>query len=252
MRTESLADGFTPLYTVDRQFLVILLGSLLLHGLLLWRVHAPVEPPAAAELPRLMASLRQAVVRPVLAQVVASPAPVARSPKAQARPEVLRSPAPVASSVSRPAVATAVPAAVAPAVAAPSAAPAVTGSAAAAGTPRAFDVAAPAAAAPAAPTADWLAAYRAELTALFARRQDYPRLAAARGWEGEVRLRLRIARKGALLGVVLDRSSGFDVLDQHALALPAGLGHLPALPEAFEAGEIQVVVPINYTLKKAT
>ena len=87
---------------------------------------------------------------------------------------------------------------------------------------------------------------------LFARHQEYPRVAAMRGWEGEVRLRLKVARKGNLIGVALDRSSGFDVLDQHALAMLEQLASLPPLPEALDANEIQVVVPVNYKLKKTT
>ncbi|MFZ2366652.1 MAG: energy transducer TonB [Azonexus sp.] len=106
--------------------------------------------------------------------------------------------------------------------------------------------------APARPQGDVLAAYRQRLTALLAGQQEYPRVAALRGWEGEVRLRLRVARKGNLLGVQLDHSSGFAVLDQHAVAMLEALASLPPLPEALEANEIQVVVPINYKLKKST
>ena len=54
-----------------------------------------------------------------------------------------------------------------------------------------------------------------------------------RGWEGEVRVRVRVARKGSLLGVTLDHSSGYEILDKHALAMLEGLGGLPALPEGF-------------------
>jgi protein TonB len=94
--------------------------------------------------------------------------------------------------------------------------------------------------------------YRRRLGELFARQQEYPRIAALRGWEGEVRLRLKVARKGQLLSIHLDRTSGFEVLDQHALAMLETLSSLPPLPEALEANEIQVVVPINYKLKKTT
>jgi protein TonB len=100
--------------------------------------------------------------------------------------------------------------------------------------------------------ADLLAGYRQQLSTLLARQQTYPRIAALRGWEGEVRLRLRVARKGNLLGVVLDHTSGFSVLDEHALAMLASLGNLPPLPEALDSNEIQVVVPINYKLNKTT
>jgi protein TonB len=97
-----------------------------------------------------------------------------------------------------------------------------------------------------------LAAYRQSLTEIFAGQQQYPRVAAMRGWEGEVRLHLRVARKGNLIAVKLDHSSGFDVLDQHALAMLEQLATLPPLPDGLEANEIQVVVPVNYKLKKAT
>lgn len=99
--------------------------------------------------------------------------------------------------------------------------------------------------------ASLLARYGSRLADLLARQQDYPRLALLRGWEGEVRLRLRVARRGNLVAVNLDRSSGFEVLDQHALALVQHLSDLPPLPEGLEVSEIQVVVPINYRLRKA-
>lgn len=97
-----------------------------------------------------------------------------------------------------------------------------------------------------------LAAYRQRLSEIFAAQQQYPRVAALRGWEGEVRLHLRVARKGNLLAVNLDHSSGFAVLDQHALAMLEQLASLPPLPDGLEASEIQVVVPVNYKLKKTT
>lgn len=99
---------------------------------------------------------------------------------------------------------------------------------------------------------DTLEIYRQRLTALFATRHDYPRIAALRGWEGEVRLRLTVARQGNLLGVALDRSSGHDVLDRHALSWLTGYGDLPPLPESLSANEISLVVPIQYKLRKTT
>jgi protein TonB len=104
--------------------------------------------------------------------------------------------------------------------------------------------------APSAVASAALAAYRQQLSALLAQQRSYPRLAAMRGWEGEVRLRLRVARRGNLVAVEVERSSGFDVLDQHARALLAALGDLP--PPPGEGGEIQVVVPINYKLDRTT
>ncbi len=102
------------------------------------------------------------------------------------------------------------------------------------------------------PQGKLLAAYRQRLAELFAGQRTYPRLAVVRGWEGEVLLRLRVARQGKLLAVHLDQSSGFEVLDLHALALLEGFASLPPLPEGLEASEIQVVVPVSYKLRKTT
>lgn len=250
MRAELPSVHFWPDLTVDRRFWAILLLSMLLHGLLLWQVHGPDKAPAV-ELPRLLATLRQAEPVPQPTYVAAPPPEAARSPKvrqAVARPVAPPMPSPW----SRPAEPANAPVNAALTVERPAAAASANSAPAVAAAPTPVEAVAAPRSAPVAPASDWLAAYRAQLAAIFARRQEYPRLAAARGWEGEVRLRLRIARKGTLLDVALDRSSGFEILDRHALALPAALGNLPPLPEGFEAGEIQVVVPIHYTLKKTT
>jgi protein TonB len=93
--------------------------------------------------------------------------------------------------------------------------------------------------------------YAQQISRLLAGHQEYPRLAAMRGWEGEVRLRLKIARKGNLLSIQVDHSSGYAILDQHALQLVDLAGNLPAMPDEMEGHEIQVIVPVNYKLRKS-
>lgn len=104
---------------------------------------------------------------------------------------------------------------------------------------------------PVSPVDDSLALedYGRSLLEMLAHRQQYPRLAALRGWEGEVRLCLRVAGKGGLLTVQVVRSSGFELLDRHALELVQGVT-LPAPPGSFSNREIQVVIPIQYKLQK--
>ena len=197
----------------DRRFQHMLGLSVLLHGALFVALPRPsVTPPA---MPQLVASIR--LVMPEVSMPAPAPAP---APAAQ--------PAPVQEALQAPAAA-----------------------------PRAAEATAAPPATPPHPTAqrastEAIDSYRRQLTDLFAREHEYPRVAAMRGWEGEVRLRLRVARRGQLLGVRVDRSSGFEVLDQDALALLEGHGKLPPLPEALEVAEIEVVVPITYRLRKAT
>jgi protein TonB len=232
---------------IGRRFLGILGLSIVLHGSLFaftkWQRQLP-----PAELPTIIASIRMLAVPASGSPAADAPAPAA------ALPQKVRQPATRQENRSSPRVQEAAGPTTRSAPVQAEAAPA---DAAETGVAKTAPATAPAAApvapaAQAAPSVDALAAYRQRLTQLLAGQREYPRVAAMRGWEGEVRLRLRVARKGNLLGVVLDRSSGFDVLDQHALAMLAGLGGLPPVPEALEGNEIQVVVPINYKLNKTT
>jgi protein TonB len=233
---------------ISRKFWAILVLSVLLHATLFavtsWqRKHAPVS------LPPILASIRLINVsasEPVAA-AAESPAPATVPQKARQTPT--RSEQRSAPYVTQ----TAGPANV-PAPASSPSTSALAESVAQAASPSASaEVARPAPVVAAQrPQSEVLEGYRQRLGELFARHQEYPRVAAMRGWEGEVRLRLKVARKGNLLGVVLDHSSGFDVLDQHALAMLEALASLPPLPDALEANEISVVVPVNYKLKKAS
>jgi protein TonB len=202
---------------VDRRFWSILLISVTIHaGVLAWNRAGKVQP---LELPPLVATLRTVnPVSPAPSEPLAETMPAAVPQKV--RPQALK---PESRSTS-----------------------VVTSSAGAVG-----DVAqapAPVAAAPS--QEDLLANYRRRLADLLARQQEYPRVAAMRGWEGEVRVRVRVARKGSLLGVSLDHSSGYEILDKHAIAMLEGLGGLPALPEEYGSSELQVVVPVSYSLRK--
>lgn len=234
-------------YAPDRRFVVICTLSLLLHGLIfaflaMPRQSRPLLPPV------LMATLRQ-VISPNAGPAADMPRPVAPAavpPKVRPSPSPAQTPLPVRPSRTAGPTTTPVIAQSIGAVSAAASQPESTPSVVPPSPLPAPD------AAPARPQVDALAAYRQRLTALLAGQQEYPRVAAMRGWEGEVRLRLRVARKGNLLGVQLDHSSGFDVLDRHALAMLEALNSLPPLPEALEVSEILVVVPITYKLKKST
>lgn len=223
--------------TVDRRFLAIFGASMLFHAALFAFMARPRQPLATVPA-TLLASIRLIEVS-ASGLVAAAPllAPARVPQKARQTPDRVAQPStPRAMQTAGPANVPAYTPLPAPTMASlpASAAP---GEAAHPATP---------------PQGELLDGYRQRLGDLFARHQEYPRIAAQRGWEGEVRLRLKVARKGNLLDVQLERSSGFDLLDRHALAMLEALASLPPLPDGLESNEVLVVVPINYKLRKTT
>lgn len=90
----------------------------------------------------------------------------------------------------------------------------------------------------------YLAALMQELRLSF----DYPRSALRRRQEGRVQIALRIETDGSIAGITLDSSSGYNLLDESAIAMIERISGLPALPE--EAGNqgLAVSVPIDFKL----
>lgn len=238
MRAEPMPTG---------RFAGVLLLSMAVHALLLARMAGPAQPLPSPE--RLLA----ATLRLVTAPVVAAAAPA--SPRSAPSAVVAHRPAPLPASKSG-SVASARPAP--PEVGQPPAPVEARPVSEALAAARPTIGMAPADSAPAAPVAarpdqqTLLGRYAQQLSRLLASHQEYPRLAALRGWEGEVRLRLKVARQGNLLSIQVDRSSGYDILDQHAVHLVDLASRLPPLPDELEGSEIQILVPVNYKLKKTT
>jgi len=215
-----------------------------------WRPGAPSVPPS------IHVTL---LAPPPSPPATPAPAPAVPVPKTQAQPMAKAQarvvyPAPAAILV-RPE-----PAPTAPRVARPASSPASAAAAEAPSIPAvpasaqlAVVAANPPSAAEPAPVAvdpSLLARYRDTLSSLLSRQQQYPRLAAARGWEGDVVLKLVIARKGQLVAARVLHSSGYAVLDEHALALVAEVQPFPALPGQLAGDDLEVTVPVHYQLKR--
>lgn len=210
-----------------------------------------VVTPAAT--PTITPTVAPKRIPPPVRSIPPTPHPtpvITRKPAADTTP-VRSTPAPLPAAAP---VATAVaPASAAPAAQPVDTAPARPAAPALAQTPPApaHAEAAPAPAAEATIDPAALDRYGRNLSNLFARQQNYPRLAALRGWEGEVQLRLTIARKGNIVATQVVRSSGFDVLDQSAIQLVSGAGPLPLPPDNLKNREFQVIVPVHYRLEKS-
>ncbi|HEY5348231.1 MAG TPA: TonB family protein [Candidatus Lustribacter sp.] len=87
------------------------------------------------------------------------------------------------------------------------------------------------------------------LLARLQRFKRYPSFAQFRRQEGVVYLRFTMDRHGKVVSASIDKSSGFDALDQETLALIHRAEPLPPPPPEVPGDPIQLVVPIQFFLK---
>lgn len=85
---------------------------------------------------------------------------------------------------------------------------------------------------------------RDELAAYF----SYPPLAKRAGWQGEVRVGLRVYADGRLTDIHLVTSSGHGILDRAALNSLAQVRHLDESLDWLGNGHFDMVLPIHYRL----
>src|SRR5690606_185672 len=81
------------------------------------------------------------------------------------------------------------------------------------------------------------------------RAKRYPRAARRKQQEGTSWIDFVIDRRGRVRSVRLERSSGVDVLDREALALPERAQLLPRPPESVEGERIRLLVPIEFFIR---
>jgi len=77
----------------------------------------------------------------------------------------------------------------------------------------------------------------------------YPRAASLRRQQGVPYIRFVMDREGKVLSVRLERSSGFRMLDEEALALPKRASPLPKPPESVAGETIELVVPVEFFMR---
>lgn len=75
----------------------------------------------------------------------------------------------------------------------------------------------------------------------------YPGIATSRGWEGTVRLLVKVSAEGDSEEVTVQRSSGYDVLDEAAIEAVEKWKFIPA-KRGDTAVSSSVIVPIDFVL----
>jgi protein TonB len=98
------------------------------------------------------------------------------------------------------------------------------------------------------PPPDYLTQVRLRLE----QNKTYPRMAEMRRQEGEVMLRFTIDRDGHVLSHVIDRSSGYTVLDRETESMLARSDPLPPVPQELTGTTFEIVVPVQFELSDAS
>ena len=211
-------------------------------------IHARlVEPPARHVVePALAAPPVQPVRPPAPEHAAPKPAAPQLAPK-RSQPPRTTALAPVApqAETSTPLAARNESAEAEPAAAAPSTAVAAPSVSAVAQAPRAAPT----------PTetldAGTLAQYRLSLIGAARRFKRYPRVALDQNWQGNVEVRLVIAANGEISALLVRSSTGYPVLDQHALEMIERAKTMAPIPPALRGKEFTVDVPIVFSLREA-
>ena len=94
-----------------------------------------------------------------------------------------------------------------------------------------------------------LAAWQAQLLAHLALFKRFPPGAQERGEQGVVRMRVTLDHAGHVLSMALVGSSGYPDLDAEAPAWIARAAPLPAFPPEITAQQVNLVIPLRFTLQ---
>jgi len=94
------------------------------------------------------------------------------------------------------------------------------------------------------------ASWQAQLLAWLEKYKRYPRVAQEQRQQGVVYLRFAIDRQGKVLSSQINKSSGFELLDDEVLALVQRAQPVPPPPPEISGNRIELQVPVAFTLRR--
>src|SRR5262249_34959701 len=90
--------------------------------------------------------------------------------------------------------------------------------------------------------------WQAQLVAWLEKYKRYPRVAQEQRQQRVVHLRFTIEREGKVLTSEINKSSGFELLDNEVLALIQRAQPVPAPPPEVPGNRIEMLVPVSFSL----
>jgi protein TonB len=111
-------------------------------------------------------------------------------------------------------------------------------------------ITAPPPATPVAVQGSGLPNFAGTLMSHLARHKRYPAEAREQRHEGVATIRFSMDRTGRVLSARLEKSSGFALLDQEALAILQRASPMPRIPDALTGDILELVIPIQFSLRQ--
>ncbi|MBR56805.1 MAG: hypothetical protein CMH54_01975 [Myxococcales bacterium] len=94
-----------------------------------------------------------------------------------------------------------------------------------------------------------LRAYGKSIHGAVVQHQNYPRVARRLELEGKTLVEISVNLEGELVHVVINRSSGHELLDKEALRMVEAAAPFDHLPVGYSESEVTVVIPIKFRLR---
>lgn len=99
-------------------------------------------------------------------------------------------------------------------------------------------------------TQEMMLRYEQKLSAWINRYKVYPPSAFQQGIQGNVLLRIRIDRAGYIKFILIQESSGHDMLDQAVISAAKQANPVPAVPTDYPGGQLlEFLIPVKFALK---
>jgi periplasmic protein TonB len=92
--------------------------------------------------------------------------------------------------------------------------------------------------------------WQAQLLAWLEKYKRYPRVAQEQHQQGVVYLRFAIDRQGKVLSSQINKSSGYELLDDEVLALVQRAQPVPSPPPEVSGDRIELLVPVAFSLRR--
>ncbi len=93
--------------------------------------------------------------------------------------------------------------------------------------------------------------WESRILAQLERHKHYPLEAQRQHEEDTVAVRFSVDRRGRVLSAQIERSAGYALLDEEALSLIHRVSPLPSPPKEVTGDPIELVVPVEFFVRKS-